>query len=151
MWYYRLCLELDNKSFLVNRVDSVKVNSCVSPDVTVTYCVPQGTVLGPLLFLCCSADLTNSVKHSTVSMFADDTKLYKSNHTVHDCYLLQEGYIWQTELSLDKSNILPIGNSKINFDYSLQSKIIRKITSMKDVGITVQSNLKFTNNCTEVK
>ena len=62
----------------------------MSPPVTVTSGVPQGTVLGPLLFLCYSADLTNSVKHSTISMFADDTKLYKGIHTVQDCYLLQE-------------------------------------------------------------
>ena len=52
------------------------------------------------------------------------------------------------ELNPDKSNSLSIGNSKINFDYSLQSKIIRKVTSMKDVGVWF--NLKFTNHCTEV-
>ncbi len=47
------------------------------------------------------------------------------------------------ELNPNKSNILPIGDSKINFKYmySLQSKIIRKLTSMKDV--TVQSNNKI--------
>ncbi len=54
------------------------------------------------------------------------------------------------EVNLDKSNILCIGNSKSNFDYSLQSKIIRKVTFIKDVGVTVQSNLKFINHCTEV-
>ncbi len=77
---------------------------------------------------------------------------------MHDCYLLQEDLncvshwadIWQMELNPDKSNILNIGNSKINFDYSLQGKSIRKVTSMKDVDVTVQSNLKFTNHCTEV-
>ncbi len=45
------------------------------------------------------------------------------------------------ELNPDKGNILSIGNSKIN--YSLQSKIIRKVTSMKDIGVTVQCNLNF--------
>ncbi len=58
------------------------MSSCVSPLVTVTYGVTQGTVLGPSLFLCYSADLTNTVKYSTISMFADDTKLYKGIHTV---------------------------------------------------------------------
>ncbi len=78
------------KAFLVNRVQSVNVNSCVSTPVTVTSGVPQGPVLGPLLFLCHSADLTDSVKHSKFNMFADDTKLYNGIHTMQDCYLLQE-------------------------------------------------------------
>ena len=56
----------------------------MSPPVTVTSGVPQGTVVGPLLFLCYSADWTNSVKHSTISIFDDDTKLYKGIHTVQD-------------------------------------------------------------------
>ncbi len=94
------------------RRHSVRVNSCVSPPVTVTSGVPQGTVLGPLLLLCYSADLTNTVKYSTISMFADDTKLYKGIDTVQDCYLLQEDLpvncvshwadIWQMELNPDK-------------------------------------------------
>ena len=52
--------------------------------------VPQGTVLGPLLFLCYSADLTDVVKNSTISMFDDDSKLYKGLTNIQECLLLQE-------------------------------------------------------------
>ncbi len=54
--------------------------------MAVTSGVPQGTVLGPLLFLCYSADLTDVVKNSTISMFADDSKLYKDVTNIQDCY-----------------------------------------------------------------
>ena len=102
--------------------------------------------------------MTNTVKYGTISMRAYDTKLYKGIHTVQGCYLLQKELncishwadIYQIKLNPDKSSILYIGNSKINFDYSLQSKIIRKVTSMNNVGVTAQSNLNLLNHCTEV-
>ncbi len=73
------------ENFLTNRVQSVKVNNSLSPAVPVLSGVPQGTVLGPLLFLCYSADLPGVVKHSTISMFADDTKVCKGIHCFNDC------------------------------------------------------------------
>ncbi len=65
----------------------MKVNNSLSPVVPVLPGVPQGTVLGPLLFLCYSADLPAVVKHSTISMFADDMKVYKGIHCIHDSHL----------------------------------------------------------------
>ncbi len=98
------------------------------------------------------------VKHSTISMFADDTKLYKSIKTVEDCQLLQEDLsrvsewadMWQMELNPHKSKVLSIGNSKFNFVYMLKAGFIEKVNSVKDIGVTIQSNLKFTIHCTEV-
>ena len=54
--------------------------------MAVTSGVTQGTVLGPLLFLRYSADLTDVVKNSRISMFTDDSKLYKGVTNIQDCY-----------------------------------------------------------------
>ncbi len=81
------------------------------------------------------------VKHSTISVFADNTKLYKSIKTVEDCHLLQEdlsrvsgwAYMWQMEFNQHKSKVLPIGNSKFNFVYMLKAGFIEKVSSVKDI------------------
>ena len=52
--------------------------------------VPQGTVLGPLLFLLYVNDLDSVVKHSTVKLFADDVLLYAPANTIKDCSALQD-------------------------------------------------------------
>ncbi len=74
---------------MTSRLQIVKVNSCLSPPVSVLYGVPQGTVRGLLLLLFCYADLINVMNStiSTIIIFGDYTKFYKG---VQDCQLLQE-------------------------------------------------------------
>ena len=65
------------KSFLENRTQFVKINNSQSSYMPVTSGVPQGSVLGPTLFIYFINDLP-SVTHLTTKIFADDTKLYAS-------------------------------------------------------------------------
>ena len=62
--------------------------------------VPQGTVLGPLLFLIMIADINNDIFESNLNSFADDTRIYAKIHDVSDCNLLQQDlnhiYDWAT-------------------------------------------------------
>ena len=96
------------------------VNGETSSDADVEADVPQGTVLGPLLFLCHIKDLPDRVK-STVRMFADDCLIYRGIKSradqiqlQHDLLALQEwadswgmrfnaekclGVMWQQDLS----------------------------------------------------
>ena len=98
-------------NFLCNRTQHVKINSSVSSAAIVESGVPQGTVLGPLLFLIYSADLPKVIKHSKLSMYADDTKLYKTISNNNDFMLLQEGLneilvwanSWQMKLNPEKN------------------------------------------------
>ena len=114
--------------------------------------IPQGTVLGPLLFLCYSADLPSVVKHGVISMFADDTNVYKGIHSTRDCYLLQQGLnsistradLWQMELNPDKTKVLPIGDSHKYFQCKLQGNVILRVSHMKYIGVIIQSSLKYT-------
>ena len=142
--------------FLVNRVQHVKINTVVSPAANVESGVPQGTVLGPILFLLYSADLPQVVHHCRLSMYADDTKVYKSVRNENDCILLQNDLeriakwaeTWQMVLNPDKTKLLSIGNCKINFSYMLSGERIEKVNNINDIGVTIQSDLKFTIHCT---
>ena len=145
-------------NFLTNRVQSVKVNNTISPSASVMSGVPQGTVLGPILFLLYSADLPAAVSHCKISMYADDTKIYKEITNIQDCLLLQQDLdsitnwaeTWQMSLNPDKTKMLNVGKSKVSYTYTLNGGAIEQVDHMKDIGVIVQSNLKFTMHCTDI-
>ncbi len=57
---------------------------------------------------------------------------------------------WQMELNVDKSKVLSNGNCKSNCVYTLQGRPIDKVTSVKDIGVTVRTKLKFLKHCTDI-
>ena len=64
------------KSYLFNRRQVVYYNTHTSALSSVACGVPQGSILGPLLFILFSNDIVDNVKNSRISMYADDTILY---------------------------------------------------------------------------
>ena len=77
-------------SYLRNMVQYCNINGCTS-DFRKTSCgVPQGSILGPLLFLMYMNDLPNSVENANITMFADDTSLFRSLKSIDEldmnCY-----------------------------------------------------------------
>ena len=77
------------KKFLENRTQKVAVAEFTSSVSVVTSCVPQGTVLGPLLFLIYINNFRSTVS-STIALFTDDTYIYRSIRNIDDCKILQE-------------------------------------------------------------
>ena len=76
--------------FLTQRKQRVVINGVSSDWADVISGVPQGSVLGPLLFVLYINDLESVVKHSIVKLFADDVLLYASVHSSADCSALQD-------------------------------------------------------------
>ena len=74
-WFYH---------FLVNRTQFVRLPSGSSSDCQVISGVPQGTVLGPLLFLILMSDIDEGITNSKIISFADDSRLYNSFSEVED-------------------------------------------------------------------
>src|SRR5256885_15365631 len=104
------------KAFLSNRTQAVVVDNARSSLHDVTSGVPQGSVLGPLLFRIFVDDIVDTFKHSEVRLFADDTKLFLRFKRGIVCSKLLEDLQkvsewasqWQLSLALTKCLILPI-------------------------------------------
>ena len=80
IWFYH---------FLTNRSQHVRLPGGVSDDSPVISGVPQGTVLGPLLFIIMLADINKDITVSNLISFADDTRVYSKIDSVDDCDVLQ--------------------------------------------------------------
>ena len=123
------------KSYLQNRRQYCKVNGKVSKTEIVNCGVPQGTCLGPLLFLVYINDLPNCLEKSNVSMYADDTCLYYSFDSV------------------DAMNQAINADLIALKDWLEGNKLSEDVTIVSDVkylGVQVDQELKWTNHLTTV-
>ena len=93
------------QNWLTTRTQTVVLEGMASQPVKVKSGVPQGTVLGPLMFLLYINDITDDIKHSSVRLFADDCLLYRVVDTEEDERKLQrdlfELELWSNKWQLD--------------------------------------------------
>jgi hypothetical protein len=138
--------------FLFNRVQAVKVNNKISGYVAVKSGVPQGSVLGPVLFLLYINDIVDLFGSDlTVKLFADDVKIYAVINDITDVGMFQAGLdalndwstAWQLPISLHKCAILHLGRTNINHCYEVNGVSLPNVKIITDLGITVDSNLRF--------
>ena len=120
----------------------------------VTSGVPQGSVLGPLLFLVYINDLDDEIINLLLK-FADDTKLYGLVNNQQQMLELENDLLkliewsdkWLMPLNIDKCCILPIGKKNSLHKYSIKNKELKSVTEVKDLGVIVQNDLKNSKQC----
>jgi hypothetical protein len=145
-------------AFLGNRSQSVVLNGVVSSPSAVTSGVIQGSVLGPTLFTLYVSDLPAVCPDCSIGQYADDTKASRQITSPHDRVILQSSLnalcSWAEQhelaLSLDKCLYLQVGYSDSSVSYAVGPRVLKPSQSVVDLGIVVQSNLKFGSHCTEI-
>lgn len=140
-------------SYLLGRRQRVTIPGATSPTLPVTSGVPQGSILGPILFLLYANDLSDSVLYSNVACFADDTKLIKTINSSSDAALLQEDINRLDEWSLrsgicfneakTKSQSITRKKAPVTYTYHLRAKSIEKLESERDLGIWISTDLTW--------
>ena len=103
IWFY---------NFLAHRLQYVRLPGGVSDDSMVISGVPQGTVLGPMLFLVLMSDIKQNIEESKIMSFADDTRLYTPIYSVDDCDSLQSDL--QSVYDWAHSNNMVFNSGKFN-------------------------------------
>ena len=130
-------------SFLQNRTQQMVLEGQSSAPTSVLSGVPQGTVLGLLLFIININDLSSNVK-STARIFADNTIVYRKVQTETDADILQGDLddlqkwasTWLMEFNVDKCQLLRVTNKRktIHRNYTLNEKQLLAVDSAKYLG-----------------
>ena len=140
------------ENFLKNRVQRVNVNGYYSEEKEVLSGVPQGSVLGALLFVIYINDLPENID-SDLYLFADDTKFFRQINSYQDCWTVQKDLnlleLWSRKCLLkfhpDKCVVLRLKSNQetAKYTYRLNNHEVKSVSSVKDLGITVDEELKF--------
>lgn len=146
------------ESFLSDRSQVVDVNGKSSTSKTVSSGVIQGSVIGPILFTFYVNDLPSACSDCQIEMFADDAKAYKViRQPQHRVYLQSAlnalckwSKKWLLQLSVDKCIYLQLGYFDEAFSYSLDGHILKPQKQARDLGVTLQYNLKPGLHCTDI-
>lgn len=146
-------------NYLTDRHQYVQYGNHTSDLAPVLSGVPQGSVLAPVLFLIYINDITNYADVK-LRLFADDCVLYNEIRHHDDQVKLSNSLNkiaqwcadWQMTINIDKTVFMSITNkvSKFNFQYHLNNVPLRKVYQYKYLGITIASDLSWTEHVRQV-
>ena len=153
-------------NYLKDRKQNVVISGCCSEKITVKSGVPQGSILGPLLFVIFINDMFDCISNGTnIALYADDTKIWRQITSLNDQHILQNDINslvqWSKENKMnfhtDKCKVIPIAPPgkglhdyfnknfpiKYTFFYHLNGKELDFVESEKDLGVLVTSNFSW--------
>jgi hypothetical protein len=140
--------------WLSNRQQRVVLNGRRSKWTSVLSGVPQGSILGPLLFLIFINDIDEGII-SRLLKFADDTKLAGAVMTEDDVKKLQDdlnrlyqwSIDWQMLFNVDKCKVIQFGFNNRKASYSMGNNVLESVTEERDLGVIIHQSLKSSSQC----
>jgi hypothetical protein len=140
-------------SYLSNRTQMVSFDNEFSDPVTITSGVPQGSVLGPLLFIMFINDLPKVLRNCECSVFADDLKIFKKIFDADDSLVLQYNLnqvvnwckVNGMSLNAKKCSIISFHKSStsLDFTYKIGNDDLERKTLIRDLGVIFDEKLNF--------
>ena len=142
------------EQWLTDRRQRVVVDGEVSSWKLVLSGVPQGSVLGPILFLVYTDDLEEGVTGS-IFKFADDNKLFRKTKEIEDKQKLQDDIDklgrwsekWQMLFNFGKCKCLHTGPGNTGMNYKMGGTILSKTVKEKDSVVSMNANMKVSEKC----
>lgn len=145
------------KDYLNGRLQRVVIKGAASDWSPITSGVPQGSILGPLLFVIFINDLPDILPPEVTSaLCADDTKVHGTIKSTHDCEIMQSALTnlnnWSNINNIrfkdSKCKVLTVTRKKtpIMFDYYLNVTQLQRVYTEKDLGITITSKLSWSTH-----
>ena len=152
------------KSYLEGRQQQVVVGGAISSSLSVKSGVPQGSILGPLLFVLFINDMFSCISEGTdIALYADDTKIWRDICSYNDHFILQNDinnlYKWSIENRMTfhpkKCKVLSVtlqrnvlDNLPFNtFLYNLNNTIVDYVSSQTDLGVNINTRLTWGAHC----
>ena len=141
---------------MINATQQVVVDNATSDIARVTSGVPQGTVLGPTLFLLYINDIADNIS-SIIRLFADDCVLYRPINSEIDHLELQNDLkklenwskIWQMDFNVKKCAVMQFttqGTQKKKFNYQMKGETLELVDTHPYLGVELQHSLKYNDH-----
>ncbi|XP_040286085.1 uncharacterized protein LOC120999281, partial [Bufo bufo] len=142
------------RQWLRDRQQRVVVNGVYSDQGRVTSGVPQGSVLGPILFNIFISKIAEGLD-GKVCLFADDTKICNRvdvpggiHQMEKDLGKLEEwSKIWQLKLNVDKCKIRHLGRKNPRAEYKISDTVLTSVSEERDLGVIISEDLKVGRQC----
>ena len=134
------------EKWLTHRRQRVIVDGEISNWKSVLSGVPQGSVLGPILFLIYINDLEDDIS-SKVLKCVDDTKVFRKVTNDTDKHSLQDDLDKLVKWSERKCKCIHIGHGNMDEEYKMGDAVLGRTTQEKDLGVTFSADMKVSEQC----
>uniref|UniRef100_A0A8C5N1B7 Reverse transcriptase domain-containing protein n=1 Tax=Leptobrachium leishanense TaxID=445787 RepID=A0A8C5N1B7_9ANUR len=142
------------RQWLSDRQQRVVVNGVYSAQGLVTSWVPQGSVLGPILFNIFISDIAEGI-NGKVCLFADDTKICNRvdvpggiSQMTNDLGKLKKwSELWQLSFNVDKCEIMHLGRKNPRAEYRIFDTVLTSTSEERDLGVIISEDLRVSSQC----